>query len=73
MKKDKLLEKFKRMKQRKRPKRLKFRRIKPFLRRIASDIKNNWRTQIKENQEVKTMEISLVLKSELLEGLNNET
>lgn len=73
MKKDKLLEKFKRMKQRKRPKRLKMRKIKPFLRRIASDIKNSWRTQIKENQDAETMEICLILESELLEGFKNET
>ena len=72
MKKDKTLEKFKRMQQRKRSKKLKFRRIKPILRRIASDIKQSWKIQVKEKQYAKTMEISIILKSEFLEGLNNE-
>ena len=73
MKKDKLLKNLKRTRERKRPVKFKMRKIKPFLRRIASDFKNSWRTQIKENQEAKIMEISLVLKSALLEDLKNET
>lgn len=73
MKKDKLLKNLKRMRERKRPIKFKMRKIKPFLRRIASDIKQSWRIQLKEKEEAKIMELSLVVKSALLEDLKNET
>lgn len=73
MKKDKLLKNLKRMRERKRPVKFKMRKIKPFLRSIASDIKQSWRIQLKEKEEAKIMELSLVVKSALLEDLKNET